>query len=106
LAEEHMGLLVALRTQSDGVFHEEGDEEALTRNVFTESLERILRDGAGDGSLRVADPLETATVLFNLVGGTYIHLRAGHGWSPERARRATLQPTLNGLLAERAELPQ
>ncbi len=98
VAEEHMGLLLALRAQADGVFHEEG-EEALTRDVFTEPLERLLRDGAADGSLRVNDPREMATVLFNLVGWTYVHLRTGHGWPPERALRATLEPTLHGLLA-------
>jgi AcrR family transcriptional regulator len=98
-AEKHMALLVALRAQSDAVFHREHEAEALTRTVFTEPLERILRDGAGDGSLRTVDAEETATVLFNLVGWTYIHLRTGHGWKPVRARRATLEPVLHGLLA-------
>jgi AcrR family transcriptional regulator len=98
VAEEHMGLLLALRAQADGVFHEDADE-ALTRSVFTEPLERILRDGVADGSLRADDPEEMATVLFNLVGWTYIHLRTGHRWAPERALRATLEPTLHGVLA-------
>jgi AcrR family transcriptional regulator len=98
VAEEHIGLLVALRAQADGVFHEDSEEEALTRSVFSEPLERLLRDGAADGSLRVADPEEMATVLFNLVGWTYIHLRTGHCWPPARAARATLEPTLHGLL--------
>lgn len=96
-AEQHMALLVALRSQSDGVFHRDEDE-ALTRTVFTEPLERLLRDGVGDGSVRAVDPAETATVLFNLVGWTYIHLRSGHGWKPSRAARATLDLVLNGLL--------
>jgi AcrR family transcriptional regulator len=98
-AEEHMALLVALRAQSDGIFHRDEEEEALTRNVFTEPLEKLLRDGLADGSLREVDPTETATVLFNLVGWTYIHLRTGHAWKPERARRATIDPVLHGLLA-------
>ena len=97
-AEEHMALLVALRAQSDGIFHRD-EEEAMTRTVFTEPLEKLLRDGAADGSVRAVDPLETATVLFNLVGWTYIHLRSGHGWRPERALAATLDPVLHGLLA-------
>ena len=97
-AEDNMGLLVALRAQSDAVFHR-SDDEALTRSVFTEPLEKLLRDGVVDGSLRAVDPLETATVLFNLVGWTYIHLRTGHGWAPERARRAVIEPVLHGLLA-------
>jgi len=45
--------------------------------VFTESLERLLRDGIADGTLRPEDLRESATVLFNLVGWTYIHLRSG-----------------------------
>jgi hypothetical protein len=36
--------------------------------VFTEPLEKLLREGIADGSLRDVDPVETATVLFNLVG--------------------------------------
>jgi AcrR family transcriptional regulator len=97
-AERHMALLVALRAQSDGIFHRADADEALTRTVFTEPLEKLLRDGIADGSLRDTDPAETATVLFNLVGWTYIHLRTGHGWNPARAQRATLDPVLHGLL--------
>lgn len=96
-AERHMPLLVALRAQSDAIFHQEDEEEALTRTVFTEPLEKLLRDGAADGTLRQVDALETATVLFNMVGWTYIHLRTGHGWSPQRALPATLGPVLTGL---------
>lgn len=101
-AEQHMALLVALRAQSDGVFHRDDEDEAMTRTVFTEPLEKLLREGTADGSLREINPLETATVLFNLVGWTYIHLRTGHGWKPERARRATLDPVLHGLLVRPA----
>jgi AcrR family transcriptional regulator len=100
-AEEHMALLIAVRSHSDRVFHREDEDEgeALTRTVFTEPLEKLLREGIADGSLREVDAVETATVLFNLVGWTYIHLRTGHGWKPERALRATLDPVLHGLLA-------
>lgn len=99
-AEQHMALLVAVRAQADGVFHRDDEEEAMTRSVFTEPLEKLLRDGMSDGSLRTVDPMETATVLFNLVGWTYIHLRTGHGWRPDRARSATLDPVLHGLFAD------
>ena len=95
-AEKHLELLVALNARADAVFHEPGPE-ALTRSVFTEPLERLLRDGAADGSLRVVDPVEYATVLFNLVGWTYIHLRSGHGWSPERAQHSTLDIAVSGV---------
>ena len=98
-AEENLALLVTLGAQRDRVFHED-DDEALTRTVFTEPLERLLRDGQEDGSLRTTDPVERATVLFNLVGWTYIHLRTGHGWPPARARHATLDAAIHGVLPE------
>ncbi|SEH16157.1 TetR/AcrR family transcriptional regulator [Thermoleophilum album] len=98
-AEANLDVLLALGAQANAeVFHEEGDE-ALTRAPFTEPLERLLRDGAADGTLREVDPVETATVLFNLVGWAYVHLRAEHRWAPERARRATLDVAVNGLRA-------
>ncbi len=99
-AEENLELLVALRAQSDAIFHQQGDQEALTRTVFTEPLERLLRDGAADGSLRSLDPAEAATVLFNLVGWTYVHLRTGHSWPPDRARRTTLGIAIEGIAGD------
>jgi AcrR family transcriptional regulator len=107
-AEAHMALLVALRAQSDAVFHRATGEdgEALTRSVFTEPLERLIRDGIGDGSLREQDPAEGATVLFNLVGWTYVHLRTGHGWSPERAMAAVIGPALHGVVVPEGERPR
>src|SRR5215208_2709130 len=95
-AEGNLELLVALRSQTDAVFHEQG-EEPMTRSVFTEPLERLLRDGAQDGSLREVDFAEIATVLFNLVGWTYVHLRTGHHWPPERSARHLLSIALEGV---------
>lgn len=82
------------------MFHGPG-EESLTRTIFTEPLEKLLREGAADGTLRVQNPVELAAVLLNMVGWTYIHLRTGHGWKPDRARRATLEPVMHGLRAAR-----
>ena len=104
-AESHMALLVALRAQADGIFHRDDEDEALTRTIFTEPLEKLLREGIADGSVRDVDPLESATLLFNVVGWTYIHLRTGHGWRPERARRATLDIALNGIRAVPCDEP-
>jgi hypothetical protein len=67
--------------------------------VFVEPLERLLLDGAADGSLACVDARETATVLFNAVGHTYRHLRTGHGWEPERARAGILELAMSGLIA-------
>jgi AcrR family transcriptional regulator len=80
----------------DAVFH----DGALTRSVFVEPLVRLLRDGAADGSLTPApDYDEAATVLFNVVGHGYRHLRTGHGWDHERARDAVVRLALDGVAA-------
>lgn len=97
VAEEHLALLAGAGAVSDAIFHEEGTE-ALTRSPFTDPLERLLRDGAAEGSLRDVDAREAATVLFNVVGQSYIHLRAGHGWNPDRARSGVIDLCLRGLL--------
>lgn len=99
VAESNLALMQALSAGARAaVFHEEGDE-VLTRDAFTAPLQRLLTDGAADGSLRAVDAAETATVLINLVGYTYRHLRSGHGWPPERARRAVVSLVLEGLAA-------
>src|SRR4051794_15623066 len=99
VADANLALLDALgNPERDVVFHEQG-KPALTRGVFTEPVRRLLEDGVADGSLAVDDPQETATVLFNLVGHTYRHLRTGHGWSPKRTREAVLGLALRGVVA-------
>ena len=102
-AEEHMAVLLAFRAQRDAIFHRPSEKGALTATVFTEAFQKLLAEGADDGSLRSVDAAEMATTLFNLVGWTYIHLRSGHGWAPERARRCTLDPVLHGLLRRPTE---
>jgi len=62
-------------------------------------LERLLLDGAADGTLATVDATETATILYNSVGHTYRHLRIGHGWTPERAREGVLRLAMEGLNA-------
>lgn len=99
VVDRNLELLDALgHAERDAVFHED-PKPALTKAVFTEPVQRLLADGAADGSLRVSDPEETATVLFNLVGHTYRHLRIGHGWAPERARPAVIDLALHGVVA-------
>jgi AcrR family transcriptional regulator len=99
VVEENLALVAALDDRPrDAIFHEDATGSGLTRSTFTGPVERILRDGAADGSLRpVEDPAETATVLFNLIGWTYRHLRRGHGWSPERTTRNVLSIALDGV---------
>jgi hypothetical protein len=79
------------------VFHWPGPD-ALVVDVFAEPLERLLRDGAADGSLRDVPPTLTATVLFNTAGWGYIHLRAAHHWDSTTARDAVIDLVLGGLL--------
>ncbi|MEA2363916.1 MAG: hypothetical protein QOD71_3061 [Thermoleophilaceae bacterium] len=99
VVDRNLELLDALgHAERDALFHEQR-RPALTKHVLTEPVRRLLADGAADGSLSVPDPEETATVLFNLIGHTYRHLRAGHGWSSKRTRRAVLDLALRGVVA-------
>jgi AcrR family transcriptional regulator len=97
VAEDHLEVLEAMDAAArDELFH---GADGLTRAEFVEPLRRLLSDGVHDGTLRSEDPAEDATVLFNLVGHTYRHLRAGHGWAPGRAREAVLRIALDGVRA-------
>ena len=71
--------------------------QGTARERLTDALERLLLDGAADGSLALLDAEETATVLFNVVGHTYAHLRVGHQWSPERARGGVISVAIEGV---------
>lgn len=100
-ADRELDVLVALRARRDAIFHEEAAPEGEglgTRTLFVEPLARLLRDGAADGSLRAMDdPDEVAVVLFNQVGGTYVHLRGEHGWEHARCRDALLRLAIDGV---------
>ena len=97
--EANLEVLSALaEADHNAIFHDE-DARGLSRPAFTEPIRRLLQDGAADGSLVADDPDETATLLLNLVGWTYRHLRRGHGWSAERARDGVLRIALDGVAA-------
>lgn len=99
LGEANLALSEALGASArDAIYHESGSP-ALTRESFTAPYRRLLLDGAADGSLKSVDAVETATVLMNLVGHTYRHLRQGHGWEPDRARRAVCTIAIDGVSA-------
>ncbi len=100
VAERNLDLVEALASDTrDAVYHDEGDG-ALTRAEFTGPLRRILLDGAADGSLaRQDDPAEVATVLYNLIGWTYHHLRVGHRWPARRAEDAVVRIAIDGVAA-------
>lgn len=94
-ADDHLHLLAGMFLAHGEVFHRPGPE-ALVVDVFAEPFERLLRDGAADGSLRALSPEITATALFNLVGWGYIHLRAAHAWSASTAADLIIDLVLRG----------
>ncbi|ETW24082.1 TetR/AcrR family transcriptional regulator [Mycobacterium gastri] len=96
-AEQHLPLLAGMFSAEGEVFHRPGPN-ALTVDVFAEPFERLLLDGAADGTLRRIPETVTATVLFNMVGWGYIHLRSSHHWEPEIACRSVIDLALHGLL--------
>jgi AcrR family transcriptional regulator len=97
LAERHLPVLEAMDAAArNAIFH---SDDGMTRPEFVAPLQRLLTDGAADGTLASEDPEEDATLLYNLVGHTYRHMRTGHGWSPERARDAVLRIAMDGIVA-------
>jgi AcrR family transcriptional regulator len=99
VSERYLGLLDALGRATAIVFHDEGEGPVLTRVTFTDGLRRILEDGVADGTLRVDDPDETATLLFNATGWTYRHMRTGHRWTPDQARERLVSLLVGGVSA-------
>jgi AcrR family transcriptional regulator len=100
VTEDNRATLAALSSSArEEIYHDPGPAR-LTRKVFVEPLERLLLDGAADGSLAACDAQETATLLFNAVCHTYGHLRTGHGWAPRRAREGVIRLMMDGLRPE------
>lgn len=98
VADAHLHLLAGMFLQSGDVFHRPGPG-SLVLEAFAEPFERLLRDGALDGTLRSVAPEVTATTLFNVVGWGYVHLRAVHDWTPQQARSAVVDLAVHGLTA-------
>jgi AcrR family transcriptional regulator len=97
VTERHLALLLGAGELRDRAFHDPG---GLTQAEWAAPFERLLRDGAADGTLRAHDdPATAATVLFNLVGWTYAHLRSEHRWAARRAREAVLDLALRGVVS-------
>ena len=95
IAERHLDVVEAMDIAArNAAFH---GPDGLTRPEFVEPLRRLLVDGQADGSLHSVDVEEDATLLYNLVGHTYRHLRTGHGWSPQRAREGVVRIAFDGI---------
>jgi AcrR family transcriptional regulator len=92
VADRHAAILCA----DDELFHLAG---AKSPGVFVEPLDRLLRDGVADGTLLVGDRdlHELATTIFNVVVWPFVHLRARHGWSAERAAANVVELALGGV---------
>lgn len=72
---------------------------ASTTDVYIAPFERLLRDGAADGTLaEQPDPAAAAVLLFSIVPRSYLRLRTVHGWEPARATALLNDLVLRGLL--------
>lgn len=91
-ADRHLAILQA----DDELFHRAAERRP---GAFVEPLERLLRDGASDGTIELAgaDPAEVAMTLFNTVVWAFVHLRSRHGWTAARAADNVIGLVLRGL---------
>lgn len=96
VADRHLAVLRV----DDEFFHV---ADAATPGVFVDPLERLLRDGAADGTIPVGerDPEELAMTLFNVVVWPFVHLRARHDWTSERAAENVIDLVVLGVLGKR-----
>jgi AcrR family transcriptional regulator len=99
VTEDNRATLAALSSAARDEIYQDPGPARLTRKVFAQPLERVLLDGAADGSLAECDASEMATLLFNAVCHTYGHLRSGHGWASRRARQGVIRLVMDGLVA-------
>lgn len=101
VVEQHLSVLAGLSTAPDPIFHLDephSTDGRDTRNVYVAPFERLLQDGIADGSLNPPGPSEeTATLLFNVLTRTYLHLRSGHCWDASRTTRSLVDLLMTGL---------
>jgi AcrR family transcriptional regulator len=95
VADRHLDLLSA----ADDAFHRAW-QRSPPAGSFLEPFVRALEDGAADGTLRSLGPaIDAADAVFNTVCWPYVHLRARHGWSQQKARGLILELVLQGVVA-------
>lgn len=97
VTERHLGFLLGLDEETDRTLFHERHEAVRSRAGYVEALERLLREGVADGSIRPVDAGEAATVLVNATDRTYRHLRGAHGWDEQRSRSLLVDLLLDGL---------
>ena len=107
VAEQNLELLLGLGERSGlAVAGPDPADDGPSNLAPAEPIERLLRDGAADGSLRATDAPETAAALLTLATWTYVHLRAGERWNARRARRTTVDLALRGVESPSAGRPE
>jgi AcrR family transcriptional regulator len=93
VADRHLDLLSA----ADDAFHRAW-QQSRPAGSFLEPFVRALEDGVADGTLRhLGESLDAADAVFNTVCWPYVHLRARHGWSVDKARGLVLPLVLGGV---------
>lgn len=100
-ADRHLQFLAGLFAGAESPFHRHvgntQNSQIATDDRFVAPIERLLRDGALDGSLVAQNnPHDAATVMFNATMWTYVHLRLAHRWPRDRATSAA-RDVLDGL---------
>jgi AcrR family transcriptional regulator len=93
VADRHLAVLQA----DDELFHLASSRRP---GNFVEPFEKILREGAADGSIPRGsdDAAELAVTLFNVVVWPYVHMRTRHGWPAGRSADDVVGLALRGVL--------
>lgn len=95
-ADQHLTLLVSLYPHPHSPFHEEVDGAALVQEPFAERSSDS--SVTASPTARCVHAGADATLLFNLVSWTYVHLRHAHHWPPEEASTRVVSLVLGGVL--------
>jgi AcrR family transcriptional regulator len=97
VTERHLPFLRGLDDEADTRLFHERERRVRSRPAYVDALERLLREGIDDGSIRNVPVADTATLLVNAADRTYRHLRIAHGWSPSRSRTELLALLARGV---------
>ncbi|WP_169734144.1 TetR/AcrR family transcriptional regulator [Hamadaea tsunoensis] len=94
VVDAHLDLLGV----SDEMFHRAYAEGGVPLG-FLDPMIAVVRDARAAGRLRATgDDEEAADILFNATAWPYLHFRARHSWSAEKARALLLPTLLDGTL--------
>ena len=97
VTERHLPFLRGLDDEADTRLFHSRERGVRSRPGYVDALERLLREGIADGSIRRVPVSQTATLLVNAADRTYRHLRIAHGWSPARSRTELLTLLARGV---------